>query len=175
MAVVAYLVQVEGLLFYKKWGGWYFGKFNQLIPNSEWKVDTLTLSTLCHRFLLRSSEVTLSALANLAKFELIKVTNERHGSTYLIQSRNSRTLQAKDWKERNTTDLLRIIWVVVFFRTSLFNTSSLKSTNEFLMCAEKTFKNVTVLFCAATHVHLARDIGQCMRVVQVINHISSRS
>ena len=104
--------------------------------------------------------MTLSALANLAKFELIKVTNERHGSTYLIQSRNSRTLQAKDWKDRNTTDLLRIIWVVVFFRTSLFNTSSLKSTNEFLMCAEKKFKNVTVLFCAATHVHLARDIGQ---------------
>ena len=62
-----------------------------------------------------------------------------------------------------------------FLPTSLFNTSSLKSTNEFLMCAEKTFKNVTVLFCAATHVHLARDIGQCMRVVQVINHISSRS
>ena len=169
MAVVAYLVQVEGLLFYKKWGGWYFGKFNQLIPNSEWKVDTLTLSTLCHRFLLRSSEVTLSALANLAKFELIKVTNERHGSTYLIQSRNSRTLQAEDWKDRNTTDSLRIIWVVLlyFLRTSLLNISPLNS--------EKKFRNVTVLFCAATHVHLARDIGQCMRVVQVINHISSRS
>ena len=167
MAVVAYLVQVEGLLFYKKWGGWYFGKFNQLIPNSEWKVDTLTLSTLCHRFLLRSSEVTLSALANLAKFQLIKVTNERHGSTYLIQSRNSRTLQAGN--KKNTTDLLRIIWVVLlyFLRTSLLNISPLNS--------EKKFRNVTVLFCDATHVHLARDIGQCMRVVQVINHISSRS
>ena len=167
MAVVAYLVQVEGLLFYKKWGGWYFGKFNQLIPNSKWKVDTLTLSTLCHRFLLRSSEVTLSALANLAKFELIKVTNERHGSTYLIQSRNSRTLQAGN--KKNTTDLLRIIWVVLlyFLRTSLLNILSLNS--------EKKFRNVTVLFCDASHVHLARDIGQCMRVVQVINHISSRS
>ena len=78
---------------------------------------------------------------------------------------------------RNTTDLLRIILVVLlyFLRTLLFNTSSLKSSNEFLMCAEKTFKNVTVLFCAATHVHLDRDIGQCMRVVQVINHISPRS
>ena len=167
MAVVAYLVQVEGLLFYKKWGGWYFGKFNQLIPNSKWKVDTLTLSTLCRWFLLRSSEVTLSALANLAKFELIKVTNERHGSTYLIQSRNSRTLQAGN--KKNTTDLLRIIWVVLlyFLRTSLLNISPLNS--------EKKFRNVTVLFCDATHVHLARDIGQCMRVVQVINHISSRS
>ena len=70
---------------------------------------------------------------------------------------------------RNTADLLRIIWVVLlyFLHTSLLNILSLNS--------EKTFKNVTVLFCDATHVHLARDIGQCMRVVQVINHISSRS